>query len=588
MSAASLGYQDFIKEVFLQPIRSVLAIDDEYPTLDKLLGSSPEDLGNLPQGENWERLKRLTKFCRDQDRELLLDVHDGTHGNLAEDLPLKTLRQCDWVVLDYQLNGAGGDGQRCCQILRALADGEHFNLVSLYTQKPIQTVFREIIANFSAPLSIEELGAGNLDELIEDWEDEDPEIRQKLIESIEGSTYFRLKQEGYWEHPLTSKTELLSKFTSLWTEASPETKKKTTADNLLKAVGRAYEQEIGISGYVGPPISVHADFEATDKWICVGSLFISLVPKTEPPDQLLGHLLACLTAWNPPPNRLALAKLRAVSDAIGFKADSAIMEEKNVQAYWLKSLLESDDWERRDHIESLVNRQTELLMEHLRSAVVTFVKKTVDTASDETAKDLIVKFFGADADPSKGKIGHNAVVSNRSISGSNLIPGHIFQIPAEGESEIESWICLSPACDLIPFRNNARALKKKLGNWLPFTAVRLHHVTEKVAIKHASKGHVVFLKEGTSVSPYYSIFENGDSSKNPEWEEFFASDEGVLKLPEEPELRIARLNGIVAEEDRPSFKIVTTKIVGQLRAEYAANLTQKFTSHLSRIGLEYC
>ncbi|QFY43524.1 hypothetical protein F6R98_13595 [Candidatus Methylospira mobilis] len=46
------SYRDLIKEVFIDPIRTAVVVDDEYPTLDKLLQKSIESREPLINSQN--------------------------------------------------------------------------------------------------------------------------------------------------------------------------------------------------------------------------------------------------------------------------------------------------------------------------------------------------------------------------------------------------------------------------------------------------------------------------------------------------------------------------------------------------------
>ena len=83
------SYADHIAEVFIKPIRSVLAIDDRFPTLDFLISKDAK----YTYDDNSARLAKLLEFCRTKNPEWLVDVHDG-RGIGDMQLPLATMRQC--------------------------------------------------------------------------------------------------------------------------------------------------------------------------------------------------------------------------------------------------------------------------------------------------------------------------------------------------------------------------------------------------------------------------------------------------------------------------------------------------------------
>jgi len=76
------SYSDFIKEAFIAPIRTVSVIDDEYPTLDKLLLRQQNYKNNSDQffaddkrliaSEDLDQLIPILRFCRANERNWML------------------------------------------------------------------------------------------------------------------------------------------------------------------------------------------------------------------------------------------------------------------------------------------------------------------------------------------------------------------------------------------------------------------------------------------------------------------------------------------------------------------------------------
>lgn len=603
MSTTATPYTEHIRRAFIDPIRSVLAIDDEYPTIDHILACDEDQLKNLARNENWHRLEKLVRFCRSRSQELLIDVHDGSGEDLAHGLPLKSLRQCDWVVLDYQLNGVGGDGTRSCEILSRLAASEYFNLVTIYTQKPIDEVFKEVSLKFSQPLSTELLpdpASTGSPSFLDEWSDSDPDIEDKLVGTVSSDVYLRLLERGHWTiKPKPSCTEILGDFLTLYKER-PENFLVPKADLLAWTI-RRFEEKNGL--HAAPPRQRHTAKAKLDdqlKWMFVGNLFVSFIEKDVEPENLLAKTLDCLAAWNPSPNRLALSKLRAELEASGILADNDVMDDRLLQAYWLSKLLGVEQWELREHIGALVSRQTELLFEKLRAKVASYTGDVISSIDRSDIGAAVATFFPEITNSKDGVLAHNAMVSTRPVGGGNLIPGHILKLEISAES-FELWICLSPACDLVPCRTTGRDLKTRLKGWLPFTAAKLFKISKPDSLSKANQGHVVFIRHN-GVLEQYSIYYKGSLSSNPVWEEFFAKNEGVFE-PDTPLLTIAQLQSIELELPKPApemgqeeitgaetkenFKIFESRIVAQLRAEYAFNLSQKLSSHLTRVGLEY-
>jgi|GEM_PF-3090147 hypothetical protein len=598
MSTCALPYTEHIKRAFIDPIRSVLAIDDEYPTIDRILGYNEDELKVLVRNENWSRLEKLVKFCRNRQQELLIDVHDGSLQDLEHSLPLKSLRQCDWVVLDYQLNGSGGDGARSCEILTRLAVSDHFNLVTIYTQKSIDEVFKEVLIKFLEPAPLNEIPVKDLDEIgiaLDNWSDSIPEIQAEIISTVSADVYLRLLERSYWTSNSDSCSDILRDFTDLYKKRPEGVSVPKKA--LLVWAARKFEENHGILPSASRPHCLaKAGLDDDFKWMLVGNLFVSFIRKDVEPEDLLDKTLECLAAWNPSPNRLALAKLRAELDASGILGDNDVMNDRNLQAYWLSKLIVVEEWERSEKIGALVGRQTELLFESLRTKVVSFTSEVLSSIERSDPAATVAHFFPGAIDARLGLLSHNTAVSTRPVGGCNLMPGHIFELGnSTGTSDL--WMCLSPACDLIPYREGGRDLKKRLTRWLPFTAIKLFAISGSDSINKATQGHVVFVRHNETLKQY-SLYPRGSSSSNPVWEELYAKDEGVLELPANT-FTVAQLHTIEvsppsqegqergAVEHETNFRISHCPIIAQLRGEYAVSLTQKLSSRLARIGLEF-
>ena len=143
-------YRNFVDEAFVEPIRSVLIVDDQYPTYDEVLrhrDSAKSDQGYVSE-KNWqknpERIRKVIRRFRKNDPPLLVDIHDGQNVDPeSETVVAEHLHQSDLLVLDYNLEGTTGGGARAIETLRHLTSNDHFNLVVIYTNEDIDNVFRE-------------------------------------------------------------------------------------------------------------------------------------------------------------------------------------------------------------------------------------------------------------------------------------------------------------------------------------------------------------------------------------------------------------------------------------------------------------
>ncbi|MEE9910016.1 response regulator receiver domain [Brucella intermedia] len=100
-----INLSSLVKEAFIDPIRSVLIIDDEYPTWEHVFGAG---FNHSEEGrwKNKEDIIALIGQFRQKSKAMTIDIHDGEDNS---DIGTY-LHQSDLLVLDYQLEK--GEGRR--------------------------------------------------------------------------------------------------------------------------------------------------------------------------------------------------------------------------------------------------------------------------------------------------------------------------------------------------------------------------------------------------------------------------------------------------------------------------------------------
>ena len=198
-------YQPFIEEAFVTPIRSVLIVDDDYPTFDELLGDAANSGNGHSVGNNkaWHqnptRIKGVIDSFRTPQQPLLVDIHDGTNVKVGDDVTVAShLHQSDLLVLDYQLDKAKpNDGSLAIEIIRSLMSNDHFNLVIVHTNDPLDGVFQSILIGLLSPeenaLSDEQKAEAT--NLIESAEDNSEGLGNRLLASISTDQYLHSRLE---------------------------------------------------------------------------------------------------------------------------------------------------------------------------------------------------------------------------------------------------------------------------------------------------------------------------------------------------------------------------------------------------------
>lgn len=314
------------------------------------------------------------------------------------------------------------------------------------------------------------------------------------------------------------------------------------------------------------------------KWVKAESVFIAFSNKSDH-DDLFAELQKALEAWNPAPSRLFLAKLRAEMDEYGVVAQTEALERQHALAHWYARLLRSEGDERRWLIAESVGRHSDQLLNTILRRVETFASGLVEAeaaAAGEDVEERCRQHFSVDLSKEhskkKAKREHNAFVSSKAPEGWHLTTGHVFLV------DDNYWICLSPACDLVPGQGATR--NASFGDRLPFMAVKLHPVATDVDHDVNSNLYLFLTLDGELRK--FCFNSQGNDSTAPLWRIFYAERGG--RLDKEFKFKVSVMG---AGSRRLVATVHPSQVVAQLRYEYALNLLQKLGVSMTRIGLDF-
>ena len=581
---ANEHYGRFIEDAFVKPIRSVLIVDDDYPTFDEMLdleiahtGEGRPDRTPKKWYDNPDRIKAVIDSFRRPERPMLVDIHDGTNVDARGDAKVAAhLHQSDLLVLDYELDKTRpGDGQRAIDILRSLMANDHFNLVVVHTSENLETVYREIIVGLLPP-SIDQLSeeeAVSVQGLIGDQEDADEEFDAKIRAALARDQYLhsRLFPDAY--------TRVMAKGHQPYTQYFEIAQAAGWDSDQRKLVLRHFllAEEARFRGRMHPqaPAGMKWSMSGT-KWVRTDSIFIAFSEKADK-DDLLGDLQKALEAWNPEPSRLFLAKLRAEMDEYGVVAQSAALERRHALAHWYARLLRATGAERRWLIAESVGRHSDQLLHQISGRVERFAMDLIEAEAtvcnpDERCHEHFDIDLTKDENKKRAVREHNAFVCSKPPRGWHLTTGHVLRI------DEDYWVCLTPACDLVPSQSGERAAT--FGSRLPFMAVKLHPVRNGKA-PDMNSNLFIFLNIGEEIKGFgFNV--SGKEGSAPQWRTLYAENRGIFA--DDLTLKIA----VMQPGRRRLISVVkSATIVSQLRYEYALNLLQKFGASMTRIGLDF-
>ncbi len=296
---------------------------------------------------------------------------------------------------------------------------------------------------------------------------------------------------------------------------------------------------------------------------------------------LLSDLQKALVNWSPRPSRLFLTKLRAEIDEYGIAAQGHALRNHHALAYWYHRLLvDVSDDDRRWRIAESISRQSSELLNAIQPRVEKFASRLIqaEIASGDPS-DISKDHFGIDLNNKKQRVSaileHNAFVCSMDPVGWHLTTGHVFTMSDE------HWICLSPACDLVPSQMPAWQVNR-YGKRLPFVGVRLYKINAKSVPEDIHTNRYLYIRLGDAVA-CFSFNEPTNIQSAPRWQVLFAENQGKFTGCDFQ----FRVSSIGQGRTRLVSKTSQVRVISQLRYEYALNLIQKLGVSLTRVGLDF-
>lgn len=609
MKNDNAGLAELVRDVYIKPIRSLLAIDDEFPTLDEFLDAKLAEGALKKKGT--DILREIIKFAREREIPWLVDVHDGKDisGNQEKKIAPR-LHASDLMVLDYKLKGEELGGSTAIEILRGLATNDHFNLVLLYTKGEngnIIDVLYEIALglckrNDTYKLTDEE--HQTIINALELWQNttEQEDSSEKLLEEFTSQLYLKsFERRGgslKWILDTDGSAPLKDKLANVARYG------KIQQDLLLRWLFENRQEKVSTQLCDTDLGQIRIGADENCCWISCEKLFITLLSKRCAPKEFESKIINAIVASHPTPHRLLLTKMRASIEQRGLVAEVDILRDAYVQTAWLEDFLKPNPNDEVSAIVGTVTRHWEAMGDALRSELMKF-GSTLRAQYHGVELQEVMKRSGLRVvDPNSYETleRYNSFVSTKPFDRGHLTTGHVFSIShgiikatqdSEGvglfensmrtPSEPEYWMCLSPACDMVPGQKGKHKDSNGVeinDDLLPFTAVRLHAIKSETAIGKATENLCIFLKFEDSIKAF-SILTNADAKGSPIWEKMIAINGGLFCA----ETKLLKISRVTTIGRQVKVHEVDATVFAQLRSDYATNLLQKFGAQLTRPGL---
>ena len=599
-------FSDLVEEAFINPLRSVLIVDDEYPTWEEVLNSS---VGGPYQnaGGNIKKWRtepngplRTIKQFRDRNPGFIIDIHDGpVHKSDSDTLessetPIELashLHQSDLLVLDYNLEGSssslGGVMARC--ILQSVLANNHFNLVIVHTDEDdLDEVLSECLLSSMKKVSVEFDNRlfqklKQLDEKLDGMEDEGTFDKGKLPDFFNIHAYIECRRlYGIPDNLVRHYRGDSGLLAPLRQWARDLDLKNGELRYFLYWAIREFEQAKSsmFASETHDGLRWHSDEGC--KWLRTVRGFVVFVNKGD--KDLLTELRNALESWKPTPSRLLSAKYRHELNRIGVEVEDRTLSKSYVFAHFYRDICNTSSSLRAAKLKEHVSRQSEAISFHIEDEVVSFGERIVKTDGDVDNK--FFTYYCVDLVESgeikKAAAHYNSYISTLPLKLGNdqLDSGHIFTINNGW------WVCATPACDLQPNRTTI-AFSGNSNDLRPFTALKLNEVNiEDLSPGHINSGEYCFIETkpgeiialGLRALSDISIIPRGSKVT---WRTYLAKDSGQIKDRDLKLITPKLVGETLSNED------VNAKVIAKLRYEYALNYIQKVGASVSRIGLGY-
>lgn len=626
--AEANSFKDLVREAFISPLRSVLIVDDQYPTWEEIFNSKIENHGlskeieDKSQKKTWQNagiaseVMALIREFRSQNPGFIIDIHDGisnnpgnkTAGSESPSQLADHLHQSDLLILDYNLEGAdtGTGGEIARKIISSVLNNQHFNLVVVHTSENLDKVMFECLRNLMMSCTSQYDDKFNeeikvIDDLIAEKEESEEFDRSLIEEKFDESSYFKAR------HPNDGQQKSLSDFMS---GKGPFSDLSSWADEIqlnpkqkrwffywaIKAFEKKYLSEFTDN----PPKGLSWNLSDGCKWLRTSKGFVCFVKKG--PENILTELENALVDWRPTPSRLLSAKFRDEISRIGAEVEDTSMKQNHAFAKFYETIREPTKANlpashiallRHYKLKEHVSRQSEMLSFLVEDNIADFGKKiyAIDAATGFSFKDHYSVSLEKESDNQTAISQYNRYIcclpSKEEVQLENkneqLDSGHIFKL------EDSWWVCATPACDLQPGQSTIAFKKGSDADLRPFTAIRLHPVKnlKELTASHINSGSYCYVEYENTILGLGVKSPKEDSStpaiQKVDWRAFVAKEGGVINGGK---LTLLELQ---LELDEMKIKSDTKEavVVAKLRYEYALNYIQRIGASVSRIGLGY-
>ena len=599
------SYVEAVKETFeKKPLKTVLLIDDEFPTFSDLVRGETVDNKN--------------KFAQ---KDRALNLYEGFHNrhmlcdfeNRIDELKIERFRKSDLVVLDYHLGPGENDTETSIELLHKLSTSKHFNTIIVYTaESNLDGVWLNIMATLSGGWT--EFILNLKGEASEYWEELSDKDELPTVNSDAVKQFARRRRIRDIEKDVlcASRNELIDLDVPL-----------TACNDIIKAnISRQMTERAGKHAEESYRTTI-GDYRNGVHWIQTQNTFVTILKKDDEleVDDNSERLMCCLSqallAWHPNLFQILVSEIQNTLELEALAtADKILSEATTHTALWYYLL------ETLGPIDLASGLDVKAPLMNIIDKIVDGIRRRLST-DDELLKLASNALFGELRDTgwtngtwpesghvtmttaseiarTKGIVNKSAVFfrlneffSTEIFGRAHVTTGTICFLPKSADY----FVTASPACDLEARQpGSGQSWASSIHPLTPMVVIRLQPI-DKIdsALGEATRAHYIFLEHGGKKKAFNILNEVGQ----PSYEILFAINEGRVRGVEgKIVFNVARLfpssadktgetSSSEAKEDAPTLVSEEFEVIGQLRNIHAARVLQIVGQHLSRIGLDF-
>jgi len=596
------GYEAVIEDTFQhKPLRSVLMIDDEFPTYADLArdGEAADEVKFKQKG------LAVALYQAFHDRNMTCDIE-----NDAADVHAERFRKSDLIVLDYHLGPGANNSERSLALLRQMAGSKHFNTVVVYTAEPdLNFVWLNVMANVSLgwtglPGDLEGDAKAHWERLFDAGQL--PEPSREAIMSFAARRRVR-------DLPQQVRAPLQQELVALGVPAG-------VCGEVIDAL--LHREMAQLSGaHAGQPRRIaKGSVENEIRWIQAENAFVAILKKgadgaADDPGGIMEGLGAALLAWRPNLIQILTSEIQNILEVEALAAADSHLRDPVTQTallYYLLARLGRDDVAGASGVQVALTALIDKIVEGVRKRLSTDTD-LLETAAQALLGELAAAGLTSENWPEEGKAAVlatarsmaradgeatnldvmfrlNSFLGTEEFRRAHVTTGTVFRHVSSGQY----FVAASPACDLVARPpSDEQVWSHAVFPTTPLVAILLTDASDGDAVAEAANGLHLFVEVPELRKAFKTVVGVG---RQPSYEFFMVKNKGLVDVQNgKTVFKAERLQSVMVDnagELSPSkterawgedvFEVVT-----QLRNLHATRLLLTAGQHLSRIGLDF-